>query len=261
METENKKLLAMRKEIEAQKVIQDEEKKALLDIVREQLDSQTELDFGYAIINTKLGVSGLIGNTVLDEYNKPIFIFNDTGSDVFIGSMRSVKYGNFSDIANSTGLISCKGHGEAAGVIIRKSDLNEFVKKLTEILKNTPVIDDGASVDQYDFEIDVDYIDRDFSDLMCRINRITGNGFKPVTVKVNNLTGYEVGSFKDGKHLTLSLTNTNVMVIDWNTTEDFDEWEFHAIADDKFSVLCEVEQGYFGKKFTIKLIVKKFIWE
>jgi hypothetical protein len=51
------------------------------------------------------------------------------------------------------------------------------------------------------------------------------------------------------------------MVIDWNTTEDFDEWEFHAVADDKFSVLCEVEQGYFGKKFTIKLIVKKFIWE
>lgn len=261
LETENKKLLAMRKEIEAQKVVQDEEKKALLDIVREQLDAQTELDFGYAIINTKLGVSGLIGNTVLDEYNKPIFIFNDTGSDVFIGSMRSVKYGNFADIANSTGLISCKGHGEAAGVIIRKSDLDEFVKKLTEILKNTPIIDDGVGADQYDFEIDVDYIDRDFSDLMCRINRITGNGFKPVTVKVNNITGYEVGSFKDGKHLTLSLTNTNVMVIDWNTTEDFDEWEFHAIADDKFSVLCEVEQGYFGKKFTIKLIVKKFIWE
>lgn len=261
LETENKRLLAMRKAIEAQKELQDEEKKRLLDSVRQQLGSQSESDFGYAIIQTKLGVSGLIGNTVLDEYNKPIFIFNDTGNGVFIGSMRSVKYGNFADIANSTGLISCKGHGEASGVEIRKSDLDEFVKKLTEILKNTPVIDDGVSADQYDFEIDVDYIDRDFSDLMSKINRITGNGFKPVTVKVNNITSYKVGSFKDGKHLTLSPEGTNIMVIDWNTTEDFDEWEFHAIADDVFSVICEVEHGYFGKQFTIKLIVKKFIWE
>ena len=261
LETENKKLLAMRKEIEGQKALQDQEKERLLESVRQQLDTQKESDFGYAIIKTNLGVSGLIGNTVLDEYNKPIFIFNDTGSDVFIGSMRSVKYGNFVDIANSTGLISCKGHGEASGVEIYKSNLDEFVKKLTEILKNTPAVDEGVIADQYDLEIDVDYIDRDFSDIMSKINRITGNGFKPVTVKVNNITGYTVGSFKDGKHLTLSVDNTNVMVIDWNTSEDFDEWDLHSMCDDPFSVLCEVEHGYFGRQFTIKLIVKKFIWE
>ena len=261
LETENKHLLSMKKQVQAQKEVQDEEKNRLLDTVRQQLDQQTELSFGYAIIDTELGVSGLIGNTVLDEYHKPVFILNDTGEDVFIGSMRSVKYKNFKDIVNSTGLISCKGHMESAGIELPKKNLDEFVKKLDFILKNTEPDCECSSPAEYDFEIDVSEVDRDLANMLEQINRITGNGFKSVAVKVKNITGYEVGSFKDGKHLTLSVQGTNIMVIDWNTKESFDDWELHAMCDDPFDVVCEIEHGYFGRNFTIKLIVKEFCWE
>ena len=95
--------------------------------------------------NDQYGISGLLGNKCLELYNKPLFILVDKGES-YLGSMRSVGYGDFMKLCNETGLAELHGHEEASGIEIKKENFEKFIntvnKKLSSMEQTTSFTQD-----------------------------------------------------------------------------------------------------------------------
>lgn len=248
---DNKELIALKKVLEHCKELQNEEKERLLPDVRKQFDAQTDSIIKVGIINTPYGISGLIANTLLEEYKCPILVLNDCG-DVFAGSMRSIGYGDFAWLINQTGLAEAHGHEEAAGFTCKADDLEECIFDLNAMLSNMEQYVDKEYV--IDAEINVSDMTRNLAYLIRRVNFVSGNGFKPLTFKVGNVTEYGINSWSSGKHLLIEPTN-EIKFIQWNTKLDFDKMEEHALIGDEVEVIGELEDGFVGRNYIIKLII------
>lgn len=261
LETNNKELLSYKKTIESCREEQNEEKERLLPLCRKQMDSQSG-KVRYALIDTEYGVTGLIGNTLLEEYNCPVFIFNTHGNSDFItGSMRCVGYDKFRTKCNSLDIAELNGHESSSGIYINKNCIDMFINSLNLLLENEECVPEN-NTEEADFLINYTDITKELVENIGKINRISGKGFKPITFKVEGITDYTVNKFKEGKHLVLYADNTNLMVIDWNTKfeydgETFPEWEDHAVMNDELSVVGELESGFMGRQFRLKIIAKE----
>lgn len=248
---DNKEVLKLKKQLEECKEIQADELDKVLPNVYKEFDNQSDKNVLYTIIDTEYGISGLIGNKCLEQYNKPLFILKDCG-DKYCGSMRSVGYGNFMELCNDTCLAILNGHEQASGIEIKKNNFKDFIntinKKLSTIEQTTS---DEILVD---CEINVEDITRTLVDKIKKINKINGSGFKPITFKVVNINEYGIGSFKNGKHLVITPTNY-IQLIQWNTSADYEELEDDALLNEPIEVIGELDSGFFARKFMLKVII------
>ena len=248
---DNKEVLKYKKEVTECKDIQSEEVDRVLPNLKEQLDSQNNANVLYGVIDSKYGISGLLGNKCLELYNKPLFILMDKGKS-YLGSMRSVGYGDFMKLCNETGLAELHGHEEASGIEIKKDKFEEFISMVNQQLSNMKqTTSDEIDVD---CKINIEDITRTLVDKVKEINKISGAGFKPITFKVVNIDEYGIGSFKQGKHLVITPTD-NIQLIEWNTKVDYDELEDDALMNEPIEVIGELDSGFFAKKYMMKVII------
>lgn len=248
-----KEVRAYKKELEECKNIQNEEVEEILPNVWEDFDKQGNSKVLYTVIDTDYGVAGLIGNKCLDLYNKPMFILKDNGNE-YCGSMRSVGYGDFRTLCNETGLAVLNGHEEASGIVVEKDSLEEFISVVNEKLST---MEQTTSADiQVDCEVDLADITSLLVKKVKQINRISGNGFKPITFKVSNIYDYAISHFKEGKHLVIyPCERDNIQMIEWNTKADYGILEDASLMNVPIEVVGELEDGFFCRKYTIKLII------
>lgn len=248
---DNKEVLSLKKQLEECKEIQAQELENILPSVYEDFDKQKDAKVLYSIINTEYGISGVIGNKCLEIYNKPMFILKDCG-DQYRGSMRSVGYGDFMGLCNSTELAVLYGHEQASGIEIDKANFEEFLETLDWQLLN---IEQTTSSDvEVDCEINLEDITGTLVDKVKEINRISGAGFKPITFKVVNITEYGIGSFKQGKHLVITPTDY-MQLIEWNTKANYEELEDCALMNEPIEVIGELDSGFFARKYMLKVII------
>ena len=248
---DNKEVLSLKKQLEECKEIQAQELENILPSVYEDFDQQGDAKVLYSIIDTEYGISGVIGNKCLEIYNKPMFILKDCG-DQYRGSMRSVGYGDFMGLCNSTELAVLHGHEQASGIEIDKENFEEFLETLDWQLLN---IEQTTSSDvEVDCEINLEDITGTLVDKVKEINRISGAGFKPITFKVVNITEYGIGSFKQGKHLVITPTDY-MQLIEWNTKADYEELEDCALMNEPIEVIGELDGGFFARKYMLKVII------
>ena len=247
---DNNDVLKYKKEVTECKDIQLEEVDRIFPDLKKQLDSQKDNNVLYGIIDSKYGISGLLGNKCLELYNKPLFILMDKGGSYF-GSMRSVGYGDFMKLCNETGLAELHGHEEASGIEIRKDNFEKFInvidKKLSSMEQTTSFSQD------VDCLINLEDLTRSLVDKVKIINKVSGEGFKPLTFKVVGIDEYEIGSFKQGKHLVITPSD-NIQLIEWNTSADYEELEDDALMNEPLEVIGELDSGWFIKKFMLKVI-------
>ena len=83
------------------------------------------------------------------------------------------------------------------------------------------------------------------------MNNISGNGFPPILVAVEDVDDYDVTQLSRGKHLCIK--SDDVSFIKWNFT-DWDDIK----PSGKFSAVGTLEESYFGKKVTQQLIINDF---
>ena len=247
---DNKEVLKYKKELAACKDLQNEEVDRILPGLKEQFNSQKDLNILYGIISSEYGISGLLGNKCLEEYNKPLFVLTDCG-DKYFGSMRSVGYGNFMKLCNDTGLAELHGHEEASGIEIKKDNFEEFIHVINKKLSTMEqTITDTQDID---CEINIEDLTRTLVDKVKMINKVSGSGFKPLTFKVVGIDEYGIGSFKDGKHLVITPSD-NIQLIEWNTNADYEELEDNALMNVPLEVVGELDSGFFARKFMLKVI-------
>lgn len=250
---DNKEILKLKKILEKARDEQREEVDRLLTDVHEILDGQDKRIL-YAITNAKFGINGLIGNKCLEKYNKPLFILKDCG-DTYSGSMRSIGYGDFRKLCNDTGLAELNGHEQASGIVIKKEDFHNFIEAIDK--KLSTMNQTSSEEIEIDCLIDINDLTRKLVDFSKKINRISGSGFKPIRFKVTGIDDYQIGSFKQGKHLVIT-TKDYIQLIQWNTNADFDELEEYAMINEPIEVVGELDSGFFIRKFMLKVIIDDY---
>lgn len=101
------------------------------------LDVSHKVIIGYIDEGYK-GYSGLIANKLTGEYNKPSLVLRELNPTVWTGSIRSPI-----DIAkkiNESGLAKCQGHEAAAGIFIKKSNLDKLTQWFEQLDLSTETI-------------------------------------------------------------------------------------------------------------------------
>lgn len=248
LEDENKQVLAYVKELKKCKEEQNKEVDRLLPNVLQQCDKQSDKKMIIVYIDTPYGVSGLLGNKLLERYQKPILVLKDTGN-VFSGSMRAVGVDDFRQICNNSGFARAEGHELASGINIRKSDIDKFTLYIEETL---PELKSDTCMD-IDIQINISDITRKLVENIKKIDRISGTNFKPVKVFIDDIDEYEISQMSDYKHLVIK-PNDYLQIIKWNFDGSFDEMEDHAMMNDELEIICTLDSGFFGRKFVLKAI-------
>lgn len=247
LEDNNKQVLAYVKALKKCKEEQNQEVERLLPNVYEQCEKRKDQKVITVYIDTQYGIAGLLGNKLLEKYQKPILVLKDIGSK-YAGSMRAVGVDDFRKICNDSGYAKADGHELASGIQIKKSDLNNF---LSYIETNLPEFKE-PTID-IDIQIDVEDITRRLVENIKKIDRISGTNFKPVRAYMDNICDYEIGQMSDYKHLVLK-PNDYLQIIKWNFDGSFDDMEDHSTMNDEFEAVCSLDSGFLGRKFVLKAV-------
>lgn len=248
IEDDNKILLKYMRELKKCKELQNEEVDRILPKAINSCEKQKDNKMMVVLIDTDYGISGLLGNKLLERYQRPILILKDCGN-TYRGSMRAVGVDDFRKICNESGLAKADGHESASGIEIKKELLNEFTLYIEETL---PELKSDSVVD-VDIQLDISGITRKMVDLIKSIDKISGTNFKPIKVYINNIYDYEIGNMSDYKHLTIK-PNDYLLIIKWNYNGSFDEMEDHSLVNDELKVVGTVDSGFLGRKFVLKVV-------
>lgn len=234
------------KELKTCKEEQAEIVEMLMPEILEQAQDQISNKVICVVINTDADVSGLLGNKLISKYQRPILILKDKGS-VYGGSGRGYGIEDFMQYVNDTGLAKAEGHPNAFGVIVDKDNLGDLLSRLDTALQDV----EFKVVHEADVLLDVEQIDDVLINNFKAIDRISGSGFKPLTVMLKGVEDYIVGDMSKGKHLKLDCGG--FLAIKWNYDGNWDEFDEGSV-----DMIGTLSSGYFGRTFYRQLIIQDY---
>lgn len=243
---DNKEVLSYMKVLKSCKEMQNEEVQKLLPDILEQCESQKNNKMIIAIIDTDYGISGLIGNKLLEIYQRPLLVLKDC-DDKYMGSMRATGVDDFRKICNDSGLVIANGHELASGIEIEKKNLDKFREYIFETLTDL----NTEEVIDVDAQINLTDITRTLIDGVRKLDRISGEGFKPIKFYINGINEYEVSDFSKKKHLVIK-PNDTFLAIKWNFDGSFEEMEDNALMNEELEICCTLDYGFMGRTFVFK---------
>ena len=206
-----------------------------------QIEAQLDKKFMvFHIDKTDADITGLLGNKILSDVQRPLIIIKDCG-DKWMGSMRAAGVPNFMKMVNDTNLARCDGHENAAGFECDKDKFDEFCNIIENQLKDIEFTIDVVA----DIEINIDQINDYLIKQIGALNRISGKGFKPITVLVRT-NDYTVSTFSSKKHLKVVDNKTGIILVKWN------DMSWQTMKNDKeFIGIGKIGSAYYGRnKFT-----------
>ena len=216
-----------------------------------QGDAQLSQKCMYFFIDADGEVAGLIGNKLLEKYQRPLFVLRTSG-DTYAGSMRAIGVENFAQIVNDTGIGQCMGHELAAGAFIPVNRFEEFKNKIEDALKD---VEFKQTID-IDIQLDEDQITDTLIKTIKDINKISGTGFPSISVMIGEVADYTIGDMSKGKHLKIE--TPYVTFIKWN----FNGWdELWDLEDKEFYGVGQLDSDFFGRKYYKQLILNDFKFE
>ena len=221
----------------------------LLDGLLEQGEIQLDRKCMFFVLedDTDAEISGLLGNKLLQEYQRPLFILKLKNGQ-YCGSMRSVGTDNFLEVANGTGLCLCQGHPNAAGAFIDEDKFESFKEVIEEELRD---VEFSINVEA-DIEIEASQVNENLIKQLNAINRISGSGFAPVKVLIRT-NDYKVDTFSSKKHLKVVDNKTDVIIVKWNT----DVWK--TMTNDKPLVAVgTLANPFYGRKKFLQLTIDEY---
>jgi single-stranded-DNA-specific exonuclease len=223
-----------------------------------QAESQMDKKVMFFFIDTNAEVKGLIGNKLLEKYQRPVIVLsnritvNEETGEVekheYFGSARAVGVKNFKEYVDNTGLVGSGGHENAHGVWFDADVLEDFQNALEDALKDITFVQETT----VDIQINQEQITEDLIRQLKMLNRISGQGWPQISVMVSGITDYEVGQMSGGKHLKLVADDGKLLYIKWNFSGDWDQF------DGSVSAIGTLDSGCFGRNYYRQLIINDF---
>lgn len=245
-------------ELKSCKEYQNLEIADVMPILEEQAASQMDKKVMFFFIETNAEVKGLIGNKLLEKYQRPVIILGnrmaideETGEVTkheYFGSARAVGVKNFKEYMDNTGMCGTGGHQNACGVWLNAEVLEDFQNALEDALKDVEFVQETT----VDIQINQEQITDDLIRQLKMLNRISGQGWPQISVMVSGITDYEVGTMSGGRHLKLIAEDGKLLYIKWNFNGDWDQF------DGPVSAIGTLDNGYFGRTYYRQLIMSDF---
>ena len=244
---------------EAKQIVKDltkikEEQKKLATELFENFESmvleQQDNHCYYFFIDESYGtLGGLHATKASDKWKRPCIVVHDTPMG-YAGSMRAVGVENFSKIVNESGLGECAGHENSAGIVIpfdKFEQLKDYVEIALQDHSFTP-----------DLEVDLCIERMQITPLLIgrlrEINRISGPGFPPVSVLIEDVKKYTIKKLSQGKHLCVETPDMKFLA--WN----FNKWE-DVCEDGVLSAIGSIDESFFAGKRTNQMIISDYVFQ
>ena len=234
--------------------IKDEQKalaNSLFENFENMIETQKDNRCYYFMIDDTYGtLGGLLATRASDKWKRPCIVIHDTDKG-YAGSMRATGVEDFRAIVNSSGMAECQGHENSAGIVIAKDTFNEFTQYIEAELSKLVEFNTDTQVDVY---IDRMQITPFLIQKIKQINRISGQGFPPITFLIENVRKYTVKRMSQGKHLCVEVPD--MKFLSWN----FNDWD-NVVEDGKLSGIGTLDESFFAGKRSIQMILSDYIFE
>ena len=205
---------------------QNKFKKSIVDEVIFQLKND-ELDKNQVIsivlndmTEEEKNITGLIATEISREFKTPTLVLHKgegREEGCYTGSIRSYGVPDLRTQILNTGCVKwCRGHEQAAGISIPIERYEAFLKTINQQLS-----DYKFEITEYaDIAIKPNEVTFELLGALEKINLITGEGFKPITVVMRNVSVNGLYKFV-GKHCKFSYKDIEFVI--WNCGDKFDE--------------------------------------
>ena len=226
-----------------------EEQNKIVDSIMPSLEEQAQEQlnnkcmFFFIPDDVEASVSGLIGNKLLEKYNRPLFVLKKH-EDEFSGSMRAIGVSSFKEYCDRTDIGWCSGHENAAGIGIPIAQFDEFREAIFVELANIEFVCETTA----DIQLDVKQVTDSLVKGLNALNRISGTDFEPITVMVET-DDYEVSNMSKGKHLKIIDNKTGMIFVKWNYGGD---WNFNGT----FKAIGTLERAHYGRNDYLQLTIQ-----
>ena len=228
-----------------------EEQNKIVDSIMPSLEKQAQeqLDnkcmFFFIPDDIEASVSGLIGNKLLERYNRPLFVLQKHENE-FSGSMRAIGVKSFIEYCNKTGIGWFAGHENACGAGIPIAQFEEFKAEILAELSDVEFVCETFA----DIQLDVCQVTENLIKSLNALNRISGTDFEPIMVMIET-DDYEVSNMSKGKHLKIIDNNTGIIFVKWNYNGS---WDFNGT----FKAIGTLEKAHYGRSDYIQLTIQDF---
>lgn len=252
---DSKKITRLVNDLKSCKEYQNIEIADVMPILEEQAESQMDKKVMFFFVETNAEVKGLIGNKLLEKYQRPVIILGnrmeideetgEVGKHEFFGSARAVGVKDFKKYVDDTGLVGSGGHENAFGLWFDAEVLEDFQNALEEALKDVEFVQETT----VDIQISQDQITDDLIRQIKMLNKISGQGWPSVSVMVSGIEDYEVGAMSGGRHLKLIADGGKTLFIKWNFNGNWDQF------NGPISAIGSLDSGCFGRTYYKQLIM------
>ena len=252
---DSKEITRLVNDLKSCKEYQNIEIADVMPILEEQAESQIDKKVMFFFVETNADVKGLIGNKLLEKYQRPVIILGnrmeideetgEVGKHEFFGSARAVGVKDFKKYVDDTGLVGSGGHENAFGLWFDAEVLEDFQNALEEALKDVEFVQETT----VDIQISQDQITDDLIRQIKMLNKISGQGWPSVSVMVSGIENYEVGAMSGGKHLKLIADGGKILFIKWNFNSDWNQF------NGPISAIGSLDSGCFGRAYYKQLIM------
>ena len=247
-----KEVNSLIKELKQAKEIQNVEVSEKMPEIEAQYIGQENNRVLLFIIESDLDITGLVGNKLIEKYQRPLFVLRyRENTNTYAGSARGIGIDDFKTLVDSTNLAISGGHPNAFGVEFNADDKDKLITKLNKTLSNVEFVNKR----DIDIQLSAGQISSNVINTLKNINRVSGEGFKPVTVMVDDIEKYTVSTMSDGKHLKINCDWFTA--IKWNYSGIIEEFDNETIPK-KLSFVGQLDANFFGRTYTRQLIIDDY---
>lgn len=197
------------------------------DKVFNELKDQADLNDKVIFLESKQAQSGLVGLSAMklaDTLKHPVIVVKEiikNGEPILSGSCRNYDGSpipNLKDlILKTNSFIFCSGHGNAAGLAIKRENVDDAKNQFAELLKN---VDFNPTI-QCDFIFDADELDVGFIQTVEQYNWLWGTGIKEPKVAVEGIVIHRSDIHIQGKNFnSVSFMHNDIKFVQFNMKED-----------------------------------------
>ena len=202
------------------------------------------------------GVVGIVASRLIEKHYKPTIVLSEKDGEL-TGSARSVKGFDLYEA-----LLKCEhllekfgGHKYAAGLTVKKQNLDSFIKEFEKVVSNTITKDQLVAEIEVDMEIEIEEVNNKLYRIIKQfapfgpMNRTPNFITKSVT---DSGKGRKVGEDKSHLRLTLNTLNKDLVSIGFGMGEDFDK-----ITDNKpFDICYSIDDNTWNGTTSLQLRLK-----
>ena len=198
------------------------------------------------------GVSGIVASKLCEDYYRPTFVFCEYNG-MLKGSGRSVEGVNIFDMLTSMSGLFEKfgGHAYAAGVTIKKENLELFKQKANDYLEKNSTILSFTKQQAYDYDLTGEIIEPDFVKQLNIFEPCGMGNLRPrFLCRVNGLNAQPLKNYP--QHLSFKLFDINFIAFNFGNSKDI------LNSKSENSLLLEFTQSVYKGKMYDKGFLKDF---